>query len=333
MNSITSILGYTPKKIGVFKTASMADLPNDIRLFRSLKSSFPEATLVWISSKDSKELVKRFSGVVNEYINCPNYANHNHSHLNFSWFTEAMQQQQWDVIIQIDSNKPSVDKWLELWNPRLLVRYSLESACPFKHTLVLSLKPALAKECVQTHLLNSLGIPASPNGFQFPSTESDKRAFTQLYPELFQHPFVCIHMENPAVQTWPMCYYTMIAYLLADHGYSLVFIANEKKQTSILEICQHIESPTFSFLRENLCWSNLAYLINQSSLVIGDDTDMAQLAVHLDVPSVWLSTRGHQLQFHESRSKSVHILKESQPIKEVIHEISTLLHLNQENFW
>ena len=332
MNSIVSTLGYIPKKIGVFKTASMADLPNDIFLFKSLKSSFPEATLVWISSKDSREIVKRFSGEVNEYMSCPSYAKLSSTNFSDSWFTEAMQQQKWDVIIQIDSYDPWVNHWIELWKPKLLIGCSYGGQSQSKDSVYLSPPESSPRDSIQSHVLKLLDINARKKVFEFPWTESDKRAITQIYPELFQHLFVCIHLGDAAGKAWPICYYTMIAYLLADHGYSVVFIANESQRANVQEICQNIKSSTFSLLRENLTWSNLAYLLNQSSLVIGDDRDIAQLAVHLSIPDVWLRTEGQPLQNNDSYPNVLHTLNESQPIKEVIHKIGRLLHLNQETY-
>ena len=166
MNSIVSILGYVPKKIGVFKTASLADLPHDLCLFQSLQASFPEASLVWISSNDARSMLQPFSPAVSDYLQCPDYLNLSPS--SFSCFTKAMQQQKWDVIIQLDSYDSLLNTWIETWNPKLLIGYSpsrysqckhaFEHAEPYHSFLISQSEP---KGSIQSLLLKSLGIPAS----------------------------------------------------------------------------------------------------------------------------------------------------------------------------
>lgn len=297
IDKISLELGRTPKTIAVFRAIKIGDLLCAVPAFRALRKSFPEAKVALISLPWAKEFVSRFSAYFDEFIAFPGYPGLPEQPIDppkVIEFLNAMEQRQFDLVIQMQGNGTIVNSMLGLFGAKVLAGYypvaHIEQYCP--DSRFFTPYPSDAHEVKRhVHLMEFLGIPSQGYQLEFPLTPSDKQQATQLpdWPQLAVNPYVCIHPGGISARRWPARHFAKVADALASQGYSIVLTGTNPERAVVTEVQQHMHHSAVSLAGQTELGS-LAWIMQQAALLVSNDTGVSHIAAALQVPSVVIYT-------------------------------------------
>jgi ADP-heptose:LPS heptosyltransferase len=296
-DKISSALGGPPKTIAVFRAIKIGDLLCAVPAFRALRKAFPKAHIALISLPWAKEFVSRFSEYFDEFIHFPGYPGLPEQAINppeIVNFLKAIQQRQFDLVLQMQGNGTIVNSMVSLFGARITAGYypagHIEQYCPDQRFYIPY--PEGEHEVKRhVHLMEFLGIASHGYVLEFPLTPVDEQQAMQLpeWPQLAIPPYVCIHPGGISARRWPATQFAEVADALASNGFTIVLTGTLPEKEVVEEMQQYMQYPAISLAgRTDL--GTLAWIVQQAALLVSNDTGVSHIAAALQVPSVVIYT-------------------------------------------
>ncbi|GAB4054319.1 glycosyltransferase family 9 protein [Spirosoma litoris] len=298
MDKLTEALGYTPRKIAVFRAIKLGDLLCAIPAFRALRQAFPKAHIALIGLPWAEEFVGCYSQYFDEFVSFPGWPGLPEQPLNPDrtvTFLQAMQSRQWDVVLQLQGNGTLVNAMLHLFNAPVIAGYYLPDQRSERWVAKTGLYmpyPINTHEVLRhVWLIEFLGI--APRGYEleFSLTEADRCEARRLLHQIGAEPkpFICLHAGGISGRRWPEHQFAAVADVLAEQGYTIVLTGTASEQAIVETVQMAMKYPSVSIVGKTSL-RQLAAVVKEAALLVSNDTGVAHLAVACQTPSIVIFT-------------------------------------------
>lgn len=283
-------------KIGIFRALQLGDLLCAIPAIRALRAAFPDARIVLIGLPWARDLVKRFPGYIDEVIVFPGYPGLPEQpgpmQRDIQDFINAMQEQEFDLLLQMQGNGNIVNKLLEQFKPKVLAGFCRpDNYCPDRDTFIHY--PEHLSE-IERHLLlvNSLGISAAGEDLEFPLTRNDHIAFNKLRLPFKPYRYICIHPgSRGSARQWPPAYFAQLGDHLARKGWNVVITGTASERPLAEKVNSMMQMPALNLAGATTLGS-LGVLVSEAAVLISNCTGVSHVAAAVKTPSVIISMDG-----------------------------------------
>lgn len=333
-DKLTCLLGREPRSIALFRALKLGDLICFIPAIRALREAYPCAEITLIGLPWAWEFAERFPQYFDDFLTFPGYPGLPEQPVHpadVTNFLHHMQQRHFDVFLQLQGNGTLVNAMAMLTGASVCGGYypvgHPEQYCPDDFTF---LPYPQEKHEIFRHLdlMRFLGIPAASAQLEFPVRTSDRSRLRDLpeWPFVAEAPYVCIHPGGVSGRRWPPRYFAMLADALAEQGFRIVLTGVEAEKSLAGEVAgymQHLPVPLIGKTDLGM----LAALLQDTSLLLSNDTGVAHLAFALQVPSVVIYTTSAPREWGplDSTRHRVVIEEELTDLQDVWGEILDLL--------
>ena len=183
-------------KIAIFRALQLGDMLCAVPAFRALRNAYPDAEIVLLGLPWAASFVKRFSHYIDRFIHFPGYEGlpeQEYDPASFHDFTVLMQQEQFDLILQMQGNGTIVNKLLQTMGAKHVAGFENEESSMNSELFVQY--PCDISE-IERHLvlMEHLGIPAMGKELEFPITKKEREESKKTIAVATQHkPYICVH--------------------------------------------------------------------------------------------------------------------------------------------
>lgn len=233
------------QKIAIFRALQLGDMLCAIPAIRALCTVFPDAHITLVGLPWEASLLSRFPGYFDAFAAFPGYPGLPEQEpliTAFPAFLTAMQQEEFDLVLQLQGNGAIENPMLSLLNGRYTAGYwRREDYCP---------DPALFLEYpehvneIERHLLlmQHLGIPAQGKELEFPIMAEDEEEFEQLQLPLTPGEYICIHPGSKGDwQQWPPQLFASLADHFASLGWQIVITGTKEEIPLTMEVAAQMQ--------------------------------------------------------------------------------------------
>jgi len=278
-------------KVAVLRALKLGDLLVAIPALRALRGALPAAEIVLIGLPWARELVERFSHLLDgfhEFPGWPGLPERKPRIDQIPSFLAAMQAERFDLVIQMHGSGPFVNPLCKLLGARQTAGFYLSgSYCPDADRFLpwpeqgLELHRLLA-------LTEFLGCPARGEHLEFPVHETDFIAINRLGGPAGK--FVCIHAgASIPERCWPAERFAAVAGALAVGGLRVVLTGSASEKGLTRQIAATMDATAIDLAGQtNL--GEAAALIQRARLLVCNDTGVSHIADAVGTPSVVIST-------------------------------------------
>ena len=293
MNKLTQHLGYSPKRIVVFRALKLGDLLCAVPAFRALRLAFPNAHITLLSLPWAVEFVSLFPDYFDEFIAFPGWPGLPEQPVDparTAVFLAQMQSRHWDVAIQMQGNGTFVNAMLSLFKSKVVAGYFPQNQ-PDERMGEPELwmpYPQPAHE-VRRHveLMAFLGIDPAGYELEFPATSA--RTVLPAALQTLDRPYVCLHAGGISGRRWPETNFAEVGNRLAEHGFVIVLTGSEPERSITQTVQQYMRHPAID-LAGQTDLETLAAVLRHSALLVSNDTGVSHVAAACHVPSVVIFT-------------------------------------------
>ncbi|MGN6418252.1 MAG: glycosyltransferase family 9 protein [Pseudobacter sp.] len=280
-------------RIAILRALQLGDLLCSIPAIRALRQAYPYAEITLLGLPWSASLLKRFPKYFDRHIHFPGYPGLPEQPFNeFEWndFVSAMQQQSFDLIIQMQGNGSIVNELLpELGASNIAGFKQPGLPSPWPHFM--NYPTQLNEVLRHMALMNFLDIPANDPAMEFPVTEKEKIQLKEVFP-FTGKPYVCVHPGSRAGwRQWPPAHFAMLGDFCADAGYQVVFTGTKEEQPIIAEVQKWMKQNSID-LSGKTDLGTVAALIDDAALLIANCTGVSHIAAATHTPSLIISMDG-----------------------------------------
>lgn len=284
-------LPMTPRTVVVLRALQLGDLLCAVPAFRSLRAAFPRAHIALIGLPWSKTFVDRFARYLDEFIEFPGYPGLPERPVEvfaIPDFLAAMQRRRFDLAIQMHGSGQYTNPLLTLLGASMTAGFVHEGGhCPDERRFLLY-PDHLPEADRHLALLRHLGIPAHDHRLEFPLTLHDETACRALHASYGLQPgsYVCLHPGGRgASRRWAPHRYGLVGNRLIELGYRVVITGTQEERPITRAVMAHMREQATDLTGQTDLGA-LAVLLDQSALLIANDTGVSHVAAALQVPSV-----------------------------------------------
>ncbi|QJD79882.1 glycosyltransferase family 9 protein [Spirosoma rhododendri] len=314
MDKLTHHLGYSPRRIVVFRALKLGDLLCSVPAFRALRHAFPDAHIALLSLPWAAEFVQLFPDYFDEFIDFPGWPGLPEQVVDpvrTVAFLAQMQTRHWDVAIQMQGNGTFVNGMLSLFGAGAVAGYFPQTK-PEERMGEPSLwlpYPEKAHE-VKRHvqLMTFLGLDSTGYELEFPEIATPVALPAAL--QTLDRPYVCIHAGGISGRRWPEASFAEVADQLADQGFAVVLTGSLPEQTITQTVQQHMRHPAIDLAGQTTLTS-LAAVLRQSALLVSNDTGVSHVAVACHVPSLVIFTSADPAEWGPLNEQRHRVIREA----------------------
>lgn len=283
------------RKIAIFRALSLGDILCSIPAVRALKSVYREADIYLVGLPNSEGLVKRFSRYFAGFIPFPGYPGlpeQTYDVKTISRFITYMQDQSFDLIIQMQGNGTYVNQFVELWGAKNYAGFYMPYDYKPPGNMFMAY-PNFGHE-IERHLklMHHLEIPDGSSSLEFPITEGDMNDYTKLNLDLEKKKYICVHPGSRVLwRQWPRHNFARMADICVEMNMEVV-ITGTKDETDIAESVASLMKydPLITAGKTNL--GSMAVLLNNAFGLVSNCTGVSHMAAALQVPGIIISMDG-----------------------------------------
>lgn len=282
------------KKIGIFRALQLGDMLCSIPAVRALRAAHPDAHITLLGLPWGKDLVQRFNRYFNAFIHFPGFPGLPEQEVDVSRLPEfftAMQQQEFDLVLQMQGNGSIVNPMVALMGARRTAGFWRKADyCPNPDYYIEY--PGDVPE-VMRHLvlMQHLGIPGQGTYLEFPLTAQDHHDLAAAGLPLRQ-PYVCVHPGSRGVwRQWPPAAFAAVADSIAEQGYQVVLTGTAAEASILDAVAGHMRYPALNTAGQTNLGA-MGALLKDCALLLSNCTGVAHMADALQTPSVVISMDG-----------------------------------------
>ncbi len=283
------------KKIGIFRALQLGDMLCAVPAIRALRSAYPQAKIILLGLPWERSFTERFDHYFDGFIHFPGYPGLPEQSFDskaFHEFTGQMQQEQFDLLLQMQGNGSLVNPMLELFNARHVAGFKTAGHYAPDNGLFFDYPDHGSEIDRHLALMSFLGIEPLGNDLEFPVLEADEEELRQLQLPIETQKYVCIHPGSRGTwRQWPVNYFAALADFCIEQGYQAV-ITGTKDEADITNavISQMKNTATNATGKTSL--GAVGALIRDAALLISNCTGVSHIAAAFKTPSVVISMDG-----------------------------------------
>jgi ADP-heptose:LPS heptosyltransferase len=282
------------RKLAVFRALQLGDLLCAVPAFRALRAAFPQARITLIGLPWARELVTRFDGYLDDFLELPGYPGLPERAPDFDRidaFFASAREARFDLAIQLHGSGRVTNAVVAGLGARLTAGFfPADGPCPDERTFVAY--PEGEHEIRRLlRPLEHLGIPSAGEELEFPVVDRDRAQLAEL-PEaasLVPGEYVCIHPGGRSARRWPPGRFAEVGDALAARGLVPVLTGSADEAELAAEVAALMRAPSVN-LAGRTTLGALAALLVGARLLVSGDTGVSHLAAALRVPSVVVYT-------------------------------------------
>ncbi|MBD2257216.1 glycosyltransferase family 9 protein [Pseudanabaena sp. FACHB-2040] len=269
----------------------LGDLLCTVPALRALRSAFPAAHITLLGLPGSRWMVERFPDLLDDWLAFPGYPG-----IPEGWqsvqttvqFLAQTQAQPFDLAIQMHGNGSYMNSFVTLLGAKQTAGFYMPGLfCPSPESFLPYPQDAPEVERM-LQLMEFLGIPSQGSEMAFPVTEAEVRSHQQLATAhgLQPYRYLCLHPgASDASRRWSPANFAQVADHLAIKGYRIVLTGTDEEQPIIESVISQMHTQPINLAgKTNL--GTLAALLQQTALLICNDTGVSHLAAALKTPSI-----------------------------------------------
>lgn len=311
-----------PNTIAVFRALKFGDMLCSIPALRTLRKAYPHASITLIGLPWAKEFAERFPMYIDEFLQFPGYPGLPEQQVNsfdVIAFLLTMNREQFDFVLQMQGNGIIVNSLISLFDAKVTAGYfpvGEQHLCPDTQTYFPY--PVQEHEIKRwVRLMELLGMKSTGFDLEFPISRQEYNSFFQMKQKTgISKKYICIHPGVFAAQLNKQKKIAVIADALNTLDFQIILTGTENEKTITRGVQKYMRSKAIDLTgRTNL--GVLGALVENSDLLITNDTGISQIAAALQVPSIILFTPADPL----SRA----------PLDNLIHKTITKNNSNTEN--
>ncbi len=282
------------QKIVVFRALQLGDLLCSIPAFRALRTTYPDAHITLIGLPWAESLLTRFPDYFNAFIAFPGYPGLPEQEIDpqkITAFLQEMQQQQFDLALQMQGNGSVVNPLVELFGAFYTAGFYREE--DYRPNPLFLKYPEGIPE-VERHLLlmNHLGIPSVGPELEFPLNSYDNDAFDQLNLQIIPQKYICIHPGSRSeARQWPPAHFAALADYCQEQGFDVVITGTKNEEHLAEEVMQYMQHEAYNTCGKTTLGA-VAVLIKNAFALISNCTGVSHIAAAFGTPSIVISLHG-----------------------------------------
>ncbi|NEU07130.1 glycosyltransferase family 9 protein [Flavihumibacter sp. R14] len=318
------------RKIGILRALQLGDLLCSVPAFRVLRHAFPEAEICLIGLPWCMSFVRRFKDYIDRFVEFPGYPGlpeRVYQPLTVVNFIKQMQEEKFDLFIQLQGNGTYVNPLTELFAAKNLAGYyRTEDYCPDQNLFMLY--PNFGSE-IKRHLLlmEHLGLQAGSTDLEFPMTDADFAEFVDISQVIPAINYVCVHPgSRGSWRRWPASYFAQISDYCYEQGFQIVLTGTAEEKSLTNEVENLMKHPAINSAGLTSLGA-MGVLVSKASMLISNCTGVSHMASALEIPSIVISMDGEPERWAPLNT-SIHKITnwlETPDFKEVMNNVSILI--------
>lgn len=283
------------KKIAVFRALQLGDMLCTVPALRALRTAFPEAHITLLGLPWAASFAERFSKYLDAFIHFPGYPGLPEQPVvpaQIPPFLAAMQEQQFDLVLQMQGNGAIVNPMVALLGGRYTAGYwRTEDGCP-DAGLFLEYPEEVSE--IERHLLlmEYLDIPRQGTHLEFPITAKDVEDFNSLGLSLEAQEYLCVHPgSRGSWRQWPPHMFAAMADEFAEKGWKIVLTGTKDERSLTEEVASLMKHKAINTAGATTLGS-LGVLIKNARALLSNCTGVSHMAAAFETPSVIISMDG-----------------------------------------
>lgn len=281
-------------RIAIFRALQLGDMLCSVPAMRALRAQYPKAEISLIGLPWAGAFVNRFNKYLDRHVVFPGYPGLPEQPFSSdAWdvFILKMQQESFDLIIQMQGNGTIVNEMLTQFQARQLAGFHRPDCAMDPATF---LEYPEGQHEVMRHLLlmRHLGIPDKGTELEFPITIEEEEELRKILPFVHEQRFVCVHPgSRDATRQWPPEFFARLADDCAETGLRVVLTGTSDETHLTDQVAKEMKHAALD-LAGKTSLGVAGALIGASSLLIANCTGVSHISAATKTPSVIISMDG-----------------------------------------
>ncbi len=283
------------KKIVLFRALQLGDLLCSIPAIRALRQGFPNAEITLVCLPWAKFLAERFPNYFNSVISFPGYPGlpeQTFDPYTFISFLETVQQQQFDLSIQMHGNGVIANPLVELFGAKLEAGFYKQGQYQPNHNYFIEYPSQLPEVLRHLELMEYLGLNADDSQMEFPIIEKDYHDLENANLGLVQGNYICIHPGSRGEERrWSPEYFAALADYCFEKGFKVVVTGTKDEAAIVQNVISHMKNPAINAAGKTSLGA-IGVLIKNAFALISNCTGVSHIASALKTRSIVISLDG-----------------------------------------
>lgn len=279
-----------PARIGVFRALMLGDMLCAVPAMRALAAHWPQAERVLIGLPWARDWAERLP-CIDRFVPFPGWPGLPEREPDLAAlpeFLQAMQQEGFDLLLQLHGSGGIVNPLLASWAPRRLAGF-VEPAGWCSDPALHPPWPTQGSEVERLlRLTDHLGVPRAGTALEWPLTEADRCAARRLIGPGAPHAVVHAGARY-ASRRWPARRFAEVADRLAAAGFRVLLTGSGGEQALVAEVAAAMRGPCLPLAGCTDLWT-LGALVAEARVVVCNDTGISHVAAATGTPSVVVSS-------------------------------------------
>jgi ADP-heptose:LPS heptosyltransferase len=282
-------------KIAVFRALQLGDMLCVIPAMRALRAAFPKAHITLLGLPWAASFVKRFHSYFDAFIHFPGYPGLPEQKFDpeaIPLFLAAMQEQAFDLVLQMQGNGSIVNPMVALMHGRYTAGFwRQEDGCP-DAGLFLEYPEHVSEPERHLMLMEYLDIPVHGKALEFPITAQDIKEFDTLDFPFEAKEYICVHPgSRGSWRQWPPQLFAGMADQFAEKGWKIVLTGSADELALTQEVASLMVHDAFNTAGKTTL-GGLGVLIKNARALLSNCTGVSHMAAALETPSIIISMDG-----------------------------------------
>lgn len=288
-------ISLTARILVVRSLPGLGDLLCSVPALRSLRAAYPFAKITWLGLPGTEWFQQRFPHLMDDWLAFPGFPGipegWQNAHATVNFF-QHIHTKSYDLTLQIHGSGNYINPFLTLLGGRLQAGFYLPGQyCP--HPDYFMPYPQRGSEVERlVQLMAFLGLPEQGVALEFPLKPREYEAGLHLLNthSLVAGRYICLHPgASCGDRRWSVAEFTQVARQLAAQGWRIVLTGTAAEHNLADDIAIALHEPGMPLpvnFAGRTSLEGVAVLLQQSALLICNDTGLSHLAAALKVPSV-----------------------------------------------
>jgi ADP-heptose:LPS heptosyltransferase len=207
-------------------------------------------------------------------------------------FISHMQEQQFDLVIQMQGDGTKVNQLMELFGARYCAGFYTPSDYKPAGDLFMPYPGEGHETGRHLGLMHFLGIPGGSPDLEFPVTDEDRMAFEKLNLGLKEKEYACIHPgSRGSYRQWPPKFFARMADICAGYHLTPVLTGTAGEMDIVLNVASMMKhKPVIAAGKTHL--GTMAVLLSRACALVSNCTGVSHMAAALKTPGIIISMDG-----------------------------------------
>lgn len=279
-----------PERVAVFRALQLGDMLCAVPALRALRHALPRARITLIGLPWAAQFAQRFPAYIDDFMAFPGHPQLPEQSVDESRladFQEAVRARRFDLALQMHGSGDISNGIVAGFGARANAGHGPASAAAAQAFLAYEESGHEAQRLLR--LVEFLGAPAQGTQLEFPLTQADQAELeaSGVASGLQARSYFCLHPgARKRDKCWsPQQFAEVGDRLCAEFGLRAVITGSGQERDLALSVAEHMRhAPVIAAAPISI--GAMAALMNQSRLLICNDTGVSHIAAGLRLPSV-----------------------------------------------